>query len=151
MKNDDKVDVNKIIDEIKMPPNLKDIYEKAIISGMRIMFSPDSHEAFLVEVNKPGAMDDKLANGIIGLVYMLWDKSNKTLPPQIMVPITVTLLLKAFDFLQLSGNPEGTKEVLGSAMEKALEAILSKFNVTPQQIEQIVNKQKGLIGSVQNA
>jgi len=148
---DNKIDVNPIIDKIQVPSNLKGIYDKAIISGMRVMFAKESHQAFLSEVNKPGPMDEKLANGIVGLVYILWEKSNKTLPPQILIPITTVLTLKAYDFLQQSGNPDATKEVLGDGLHKAVERVMGKFGVQPDQVEQIVRKNIQGQGMIQGA
>lgn len=158
--NNQAIDVNAIINKMQVPSNLKAIYDKCVLSGLRIMFDKNSHKMMLAELDKPGPMDQKLADGIITLMYMLWTKSNKTLPPQIIVPVTVTLTLRAFDFLQQSHDPQATKEVLGSAMEKATSGIMERFNVTQDQLRQAAHGQaapqgkpqpKGMVGQVANS
>lgn len=140
---DGKIDVNAIIDKIQVPPNLKSIYDKAIVSGLRIMFDKKSHKMLLEQLDKPEPMEKKLSEGIITLVYMLWTESNKTLPPQILVPITVTLTLRAFEFLQDSGDQEATKEALGEAMHMAVVGLMERCGVPQDQLQQMANKVQG--------
>jgi hypothetical protein len=115
--------------EAKIPANLKDIYSKAVLSGMRIMFSGQSHHLLTEALDKPGPLATNISNGIIQLMYLLWTQSNKTLPPQIIVPVTVTLTLKAFDYLQHSHDPQATKDVLGQATTLAIHGVMSRFGV----------------------
>jgi hypothetical protein len=126
-----QVDVDPIIAKVQqsIPPQLKDIYDKAVLSGMRIMFDSQSHQMMLDALDQPGPLATRISNGIIQLMYLLWTQSNKTLPPQIIVPVTLTLTLKAFDFLQKSGEPDATKQVLGDATQQAVEGIMSRFGV----------------------
>lgn len=139
------IDVDSILAKVQVPPQFKPIYDRAVLSGMRIMFDAKSHQMMEQQLAKPGALDDKISEGIVVLIYMLWTKSNKTLPPQIIVPLTFALTLKAFDFLQKSGDPEATKEVLGSAVEKAMTGVMSKFGVSPDQMPQIIAQMKGSV------
>jgi hypothetical protein len=92
-------------------------------------------------------MAEKLAKGIVGVMYFIWEQSNKTLPPQIIVPVTFTLTLHAFDFLQKSDDPEATRDVLGDAVEKAIAGIMGKFGVAPDQIQQIIEQQRAKVGA----
>lgn len=130
--------------EAAIPANLKDIYSKAILSGMRIMFDKASHRLMLEELNQPGPLATRISNGIIKLVYMLWTQSNKTLPPQIMVPVTLVLTLRAFDFLQQSQDPEATKEVLGEATHQAVQGVMDRFGANEAALPGLVQaNQKG--------
>jgi len=134
------VDVDSIIAKIQVDPKFKSIYDKAVISGMRIMFSKDSHQMLLDQLQKPGELPQKIAEGITTLVYMLWTQSNQTLPPQIIAPVTVTLTLKAFDFLQKSGDPDASAEDLGEAMDATIDMVMGKFGVQRNQIEQMMGQ-----------
>lgn len=136
------VDVDKIIATMKVPPNLKSIYDKTVLSGLRIMFSKDSFSMFEDQLNKPGNLAQKMSEGIVGLMYMLWDQSNKTLPPQIMIPVGVTLTLKAFDFLQKSKDPEATKQVLGDAVDGTMQGIMRAFGAKEGDMEKVLDKMK---------
>lgn len=138
------INVDELVADIdsKIPANLKQIYQKTILSGMRILFDKRSHKMMLDQIDKPGPMDQKLAEGIITLLYMLWQQSNQTLPPQIIVPVTVVMTLRAFEFLQKSGEPEATNEVLGEALAQATTGIMSKFGVDEAQLQGMAQSQQ---------
>jgi hypothetical protein len=141
MNNQQKnINVGELIADIdgKIPENLKPIYQKAVLSGMRIMFDKQSHKMLLDQIDKPGPMPQKMADGVIGLIYLLWTQSNKTLPPQIIVPLTVVLTLRGFQFLQESKDPEATNDVLGEAMALATTGIMAKFGVNEDQLPGLV-------------
>lgn len=141
------IDIESIVQRVRsaIPPNLQAIYDKSVLSGMRIMFDKSSHKMMLDELNEPGPLAERIANGIIKLVYLLWTQSNKTLPPQIMVPITLTLTLRAFDFLQKSQEPDATKDVLGEATHDAVTGVMARFGVDESKLPALVqaNKQGG--------
>lgn len=139
------VDIAPILAKVEagIPANLKDIFSKAVLSGMRILFDKSSHQMMLEELKQPGPLATRISNGIIKLVYMLWTQSNKTLPPQIMVPLTLTLTLRAFDFLQQSRDPEATKEVLGEATADAVQGVMDRFGATADKLPSLVKGQQG--------
>ena len=139
-KSGGKIDIEPIIAKINVPENLKGTFDKMVLSGMRIMFDKASHQLLLDQINGPEPMVKKLSDGIITLMYMLWTQSNKTLPPQLMVPVTVVLTLKAFDFLQQSGDKEATKEVLGETMHLATTGILDRFGAKPSDLTAMQQK-----------
>lgn len=123
------VDVDKIIAEMQIQPNLKDVFDKMLLSGMRLMFDKRSHEAALEQLNKEGPMDQKLAEGIVAVMYLLWTQSNQTLPMQLIIPATVALTLRAYEFLEKSGDPEANPAMLGEAMDLALDTVCRKFGM----------------------
>jgi hypothetical protein len=129
------VDTKQIEAAIEVPPNLKQAFDRVVLSGMRIMFSKDSHKLLLEQLNKEGPLAQKLTEGIISLMYLLWTQSNKTIPPQLMVPATVVLTLRAFDYLQQAGDPEATKEVLGEALNGAVTGVMERFGVDPNNLQ----------------
>lgn len=139
------IDIDSIVAKARagVPANLREIFDKAVLSGMRIMFDEGSHQMMLDELNQAGPMATRISNGIIKLVYMLWEKSNKTLPPQIIVALTLTLALRAFQFLQEAKDPEATKEVLGEATADAVQGVMDRFGATQDKIPGLVKGQGG--------
>jgi hypothetical protein len=141
-QNSEYVDVDPIIDNVlsKIPQELQEPFSKIILSGMRVMFDQATHKMLLDELNKPGALDDRISNGIITLIYLLWERSNKTMPPQLVVPATFVLTLEAFRFLQDAQDPEATKTVLGNSVEKSVGGVMERFGVPPDNIEQVLRQ-----------
>lgn len=126
-----------------LPANLQGVYDKAVLSGMRIMFDKASFQMTMDELKQPGPLATRIANGVIKLVYLLWTQSNKTLPPQIIVPVTLTLALKAFEFMQMVQDPEATKEVLGDATHQAVQGVMDRFGVDEAKLPALVKANQG--------
>lgn len=133
------IDIEAMVAKAKqnIPPNLAPMLDKIVLSGMRIMFDKQSHQMAMAELNKPGPMAERLSNGIIALMYMLWKQSNQTIPPQLIVPATLILSLRAFQFLQLSKDPEATPQVLGDATHDAVQGVMDRFGATQDKIPQL--------------
>lgn len=139
------IDVEPIIARTRagIPPQLQAIYDKAVLSGMRIMFDKASFQMTLESLSQPGPLATRISNGIIQLVYLLWKQSNHTLPPQIIVPLTLTLTLKAFAFTQLMADPEATKETLGEATHAAVQGVMDRFGATEDKLPQLAQAATG--------
>lgn len=139
------IDVEPMIAKARegIPANMQDVFDKAVLSGMRVMFDASSHEMTLAELDGPEPLEVKLSNGTIKLVYMLWEQSNKTLPPQLLVPLTLVLTLRAFEFLQMSKDPEATKEVMGEAVALAVQGVMDRAGATADKIPELMKQQGG--------
>jgi hypothetical protein len=46
----DDLDTETIKENIKMPPELQEAYERVVIAGMKVMFSKESHKLMLDEL-----------------------------------------------------------------------------------------------------
>lgn len=134
------VDVEPMIAKAKadVPANLQPMLDKVVLSGMRIMFDKGSHQMALAELNKPGPLAQRLTNGMVALMYLLWTQSNKTIPPQLMVPATLILTLRAFQFLQLSKDPEATKQVMGDAVHGSVQGVMDRFGATEDRLPALI-------------
>lgn len=143
-----QVDVEKIIAEArnKIPPQLREMFDKVVLSGERIMFDKGSYHMTEEMLAKPGPLAKRISDGIVTLVYMLWTKSNKTIPPQLIVPATLVLALRAFQFLQESKDPEATADVLGEAVADSVQGVMDRFGATQDKIPALVRGQGGQAG-----
>ena len=145
------VDLDAIRAKMAITPDVKPVYEKALLSGRRLMFSKETAKQNSEFLNGPGPMAKKLADGVVAVVYMLWKRSNQTLNPKVIVPVTFALTLDAFEFIQEANHPEATPETLGQAVEMSTETILQKFGVPPDKIEQFVKKNAAAVEGGQSA
>jgi hypothetical protein len=136
----DDLDTETIKNNIQMPPELQEAYDRVVIAGMKVMFSKESHKLMLDELQKKGPIGQKLGMGIAGLMLVLFKESNETIPPQVIIPAGVNLLSRAADFIRKSGIDSITNADVGDAMEIMISTILQKFGVSPEQMEQMLNQ-----------
>jgi len=136
----DDIDVETIKENIKMPPELQEAYERVVIAGMKVMFSKESHKLMLDELQKEGPVGQKLGMGIAGLMLLLVKQSNGTIPPEVIIPAGVNLLSRAADFIRKSKIEKITNANIGDAMEVMISTILQKFGVGPEQMAEMLNQ-----------
>ena len=136
----DDLDTETIKENIKMPPELQEAYERVVIAGMKVMFSKESHKLMLDELQKEGPVGQKLGMGIAGLMLLLVKESNNTIPPEVIIPAGVNLLSRAADFIRKSEIEKITNADIGNAMEVMISTILQKFGVEPEQMAEMLNQ-----------
>lgn len=136
----DDLSTKAVTENIKMPPELQEAYERVVIAGMKVMFSKESHRAMLQEIQRSGPLDQRLGKGIAGLMLMLFKESNNTMPPAVVIPAGVNLLMEAVDFLRKSGLEKPTNADIGGGIEIMISTILEKFGVAPDKMAQMLNQ-----------
>jgi hypothetical protein len=139
----DDINTENIKKNIKMPPELQEAYERVVVAGMKVMFSKESHQMMLKEIQAKGKVSEKLGKGIAGLMLLLFKESNETMPPQVIIPAGVELLAQAADFLRKSNVQEVTNTDIGDAIEVFITIILDKFGADSKQIMAMVNQYSG--------
>lgn len=143
-----KVDTDAIKAKINILPQFKTLYETLMVRGLRIadkfMF-PEQGKPSFIDGPKPPA--DKLAEGVMTIVYLLWTQSNKTFDPRLIVPVTFSLVIDLFDKVQISDPEMFTAPVLGEATEKAVGGIMQKFGVDPEQAQQVIQQHASSLNS----
>ena len=136
----DDLNAETIKENIKMPPEFQEAYERVVIAGMKVMFSKESHKLMLDELQKEGPIGQKLGMGIAGLMLLLFKESNQTMPPQVIIPAGVELLMQAADFIRNTKMEKITNADIGEAMEVMISTILQKFGVDPEQMGEMLNQ-----------
>jgi len=129
-----------VSNNIKMPPELQEAYDRVVIAGMKVMFSDESHKMMLQFMDEEGPADEKLGKGIAGLMLILFKESNETIPPQVIIPAAVQLLMRAAEFAKQSGMGEISNKDIAGGIELMIAIILEKFGVDPSQFKQMLDQ-----------
>jgi hypothetical protein len=138
--NDSQINSQVIKQNIKMPPELQEAYERVVIAGMKVMFSKESHDFMLRQLQQGGSLGEKLGKGVAGLLLVLFKQSNETMPPQVIIPAGVELVAQAADFLKEAGMEQPTNDDIGQGIQIMISIILEKFGVQPEQMQQMLNQ-----------
>ena len=136
----DDLSTKDVSDNINVPPESQEAYERVVIAGMKVMYSKESHRMMLKELQKEGPIDQRLGKGIAGLMLLLVKESNGTIPPEVIIPAGVKLLMEAVDFMRDTGIGNPTNAEIGNGMQIMIAIILEKFGVAPDKMEQMLNQ-----------
>tara|TARA_R110000868_G_scaffold99049_2_gene272760 strand:- start:870 stop:1370 length:501 start_codon:yes stop_codon:yes gene_type:complete len=136
----DDLSTKDVSKNINVPPELQEAYERVVIAGMKVMYSKESHRMMLKELQKEGPLDQRLGQGVAGLMLLLFKESNETMPPEVIIPAGVQLLMEAVDFMRNTKLANPTNGDIGNGMQIMITIILEKFGVSPDQMEQMLNQ-----------
>jgi hypothetical protein len=122
--------------KIEVPPEMQEAYERIILAGMKVMYSEETGRMAMDSLQGEGPIEQRLAKGICDLMVLLWQESNQSMPPQLIIPAAVELLSDAADFMNESGMEQVDMPQLGEAMRLMVGMILERFGVTPESVQQ---------------
>ena len=94
--------------------------DRIVLAGKKVMFSKQSHQMMLKELEGPGTLAQKLGQGVAGLMALLWQESKQSLPPQLLIPAGMVLVAVAADFLRKGGMDVTDQDVAGGIEEYLL-------------------------------
>jgi hypothetical protein len=130
-----KLTPQSVREKLELPPELKEAYERVVLAGMKVMFDPQTHEMALKAIQGEGPVEQRLAQGIAGLMGTLIDQSNQTMPPQVVIPAGIELLVAAGDYLRESGADPITDEQIGEAMAQFVQIVLEQAGADPTELQ----------------
>jgi hypothetical protein len=134
--------------EDKVPPKLKMRYNKTVIAGEKMMFGKTHDKMALV--SNPEALKDipeTVSRGVAGLMFVLFNRSNETLPLEVLIFAGVNLAIKALDFAERGKGAVVDKEVIDETFKKLTEQIFDKLGITKEQMAEAIAKGKQEIDS----
>lgn len=135
------MNVEEIQSKLQLPPELQDAYDRVVAAGMKVLFSKDTHQFMLDQINAPGEASQKLGAGIAKVVVFLFNESNGTMPQEVIVPAAMLLLLKAADFINKSGKGEISDEEIGMAMEVLIDSLFEGFGEDRSELDAAMNQE----------
>lgn len=123
-----------VMAHMHLPPHMQQPFQAVIVAGMKVLFSQQTHAMVLKQINGPGPMSQKLGDGIAGLMALLFQESQRSIPPQLLIPAGMVLMAHAADYLNKTGNPV-TSQDFGLATQVMVESLLKAFHVDPAKLQ----------------
>ena len=123
---------------MQIPPDLQRAYDKTVLAGMKLMFSKETHQLMLKEFEREGPLSKRLGEGVAGMMLMLFQESNRSLPPQVLIPAGTDLLVQAADFIKKSGLEKVTNKDIADGLEIMIGVLFEKFGISTDKVLQMV-------------
>lgn len=131
-----------LMDEIvaSVPKNLQEAFVRVVEAGTRVMYSEQTHDMMLEQMNKEGDAAQNIGEGIAGLMMLLYQKSNQTMPTEIIMPAGVYLLGSGADFLEKVLKEKIPPAVLADALQAMIDMLMEKFGIQKDRFYSAVEK-----------
>lgn len=139
----DDLSVEQVSQQIKMPPQLQEAYERVVLAGMKLLFDKNTNQLAIKQYQSiEGGVADRLGKSIAGLLATLFRQSNQTMPPQVIIPAGVELLMQAADFIRKTKLEPINNKDIGDAMDVMVTSVLQMFKLDPGKIVQFADQQQ---------
>lgn len=123
--------------QMQVPPEQADTLDKIILAGKKLMFSEQLAPEIAQLLASDAPIGEKLGQGVLGLLALLMQRANGTLPPQLLIPAGVALVTEAADMLEEAGQKIEDNDV-AEGMAVFIEQLLQKAGVDLAQAAQAV-------------
>lgn len=130
---------------------LGEAYDRVTTAGMKMLYAPENAEMIQgLILNDEVPVPNKLGEGIANLLVMMDNQGNGTIPKEILVPVGVTLMFEAADYLFEVGI-DVTEEDLGAALELMINGVFVGYGIDPAKIEQVIDDMGKKLGFEEGA
>lgn len=126
-----------------LPPEMVEAFERTVIAGKTIMYSPNMEDTIRQEMAGDEPIEKKLAQSIVGLMALMDKQAKPGIPVQVIIPATIELVYDAADFVNNAGLAEVTPEQLKTATQLAVMMTLQRYGAQPDQIAQVMRGEIG--------
>jgi hypothetical protein len=120
-------------------------YNKIVKAGTAAIYDKAMFQKLTADIQKSGDPVKTVSEGMIGILGLLYQKSNKTMPIPPMVLAGMALLLDALDFMEQSGLVKIDKAELNRATTMYVNSLLPKFGLTPDKLGAALGPLQGAI------
>lgn len=115
-----------------LPPQFHEAFARVVKAGMRVIFSKETHDDVIDMISQnEGDIGEALGQQIASLMVLLYEKSNKTMPGEVIVPAGVYLLAEGAEFLEQVTGEEIDPSVIAVAMQTMINSLMGAFGIDP--------------------
>lgn len=115
-------------------------YDKIVAAGTKVIYDKATFTELIKGLEDSNDPALEVAEGIVGVLGVLYKHSRKTMPFTPMISAGMTLLIDALDFLEQSGMAKIDKETLAKSTTMFMNSLLSKMGLTPDKMEGMLSQ-----------
>ena len=123
----------------------RDAYNRIVQAGTKVIYDKATFSELSKSIRQAQDPVTEIAEGMIGILGILYKQSRKTMPIPAMVMAGMSILLDALDFAEQAGLVKIDKAQLTKATTHYLNSLLPKFGLTPDKIDAMLGQLGGTI------
>ena len=118
---------------MQMPVHLQNAFDRVIAAGMKLMYGKKTHALMMQGLDSKPA-GQLLGEGVVGLMGILTEQSNNTIPPEVIIPAGIYLIAEAADFFERSGSLAVSSADIAEATQIYIYMVIQKSGGDPDQM-----------------
>lgn len=123
--------------KMQVPTKLQKSYNIAVGAGLKLMFDPKTRDQTMEYMKEASSDPEKIGTAVAGIMATIVQKSNGTIPGQIIIPAGVELIGHAVDMAKSIGI-DVDNNVVADSVAKFIQIVLQQSGASTEQIQQIM-------------
>lgn len=124
----------------QVPEQFQEAFARVVKAGMQVMFSEETHDMMVTELEKEGDIGENAGKAIAGLMMILFKKSNGTMPQPVIIPAGIYLMMQGADFIEKATGEQFTPEDIGNAIEVFIMEMAGAAGIDPERLRGATEK-----------
>lgn len=114
-------------------------YDKIVAAGTKVIYDKETFSELIKGIDQSEDPISEVAEGIVGILGLLYKQSRKTMPLVPMISAGMALLIDAMDFMEQAGVADIDKETLAKATAIYMNSLLPKMGLTPEKMQGVLD------------
>lgn len=124
-------------------PQLFDEYMKIVVAGMKILYSPETHELALQGLQKitsPESVVPLVVDGISSIILLIYKESQGKMSIPMSIPAAVTLASYALGDIEKAKGFPMTDELIGKTIHALTQKMFALYKLSPEKVQGVVRQ-----------
>lgn len=117
-----------------VPPQYRVAVQKIYLAGMKLMYSPETHQLMLQQLQGNNFPSQAVARGIAALMTIMYRQSKGQMPIPAAAPAAILLACEALDFLEQTQHLQVTADLVSDTVQQLVAILLQKMGMTPDSV-----------------
>lgn len=121
----------------KLPAQYRVAVQRIVLAGMKVMFSPETHQLMLKAIQGDTDPAHAVGMGVTQLMTLLYKESKGTMPLPALIPAGILLGCEALDFMEKSNMLRASPQIMDDMTQTVTAYLLQKMGYTAQDVARI--------------
>ena len=132
-----------------LSPQLQDAYQRIVVPGMKILYTPQTHELERKGIEKitgPQDVPTVVAEGIAKIISQLYQASQRQMSIPMSIPAATTLACYILGDIEKIKGIQMTPALAAQTTQMVVKKLYALYQISPQQVQQAVEAGKAKQG-----
>lgn len=123
-----------------VPPQFRVAVQKIYLAGMKLMYSPETHQIMTQQLQGSEFPAQAVARGVAALMTIMFRQSKGTMPLPAATPAAILLVCEALDYMEQTKQVQMSPELLSDAVQQVVAILLQKVGLSPDKLMSGINQ-----------